>query len=160
MTDNLPTKAIGVLDLFSTSRAGIDQFSDQVIASVNDGEVNALQVKVWTKSMELIIERVNNETKEQQLKEAGKYAEDKFEFAGAMVEKAELGTKYDYSVCGDTEWEQFKQQEEQAANRRKEREALLKAMVKPQNVVTEDGEVVTIKPPLKKSTSGLKITVR
>lgn len=156
----LPERATGVIQQFSTSRAGIDVFSDQVIEDVKLGNVNPLQIRVWIKTMEEILERVKKETNENQLTEANKYSERKFEFMGATLEKADFG-KYDYSTCCDPEWEQYSVAENTAAEGRKAREAILRLLDKPFDLLHKDtGEVITIHPPQKKSAPGLKVSIR
>lgn len=156
-----PSTAIGVLDMFSTSRTGIDCFSDQVIQAVQAGEVNPLKIRIWLKTMEEIIERVKKETNEFQLREAEKYPEKSFEYAGAKIEKAELGTKYDYSVCHDPVVEQLECTLESVKQQLTDRQKFLQAIKDPLIVVNDEtGEVNTINPPLKKSTSGLKVSIR
>lgn len=158
---DLPTHATGVLNLFSTSRTGIDVFSDQVIKAVHDGEVNPLQVRVWLKTMEEIIDRVRKETNANQLREADKWSENKFEYLGATIEKADVKTEYDYSVCCDTVFERLEVEFNTAKQRLDDRKAFLKTLKAPMPIVDEDsGECVTIKPPFKKSTAGLKVSIR
>lgn len=155
------SKAIAALDLFSTSQVEIDVASDQLIEAVQSGEVNPLKLRVWVKTMETIIDRVNKATVQNQLTEAGKYPGTRFEFAGAIVERAELGTKYDYRACNDTVWEMLHSDTETAKTRLSEREAFLKALKEPLTIVDEmTGEVVKIVPPLKTSVSGLKVTIK
>lgn len=159
--DNLPTTAMGVLDLFSTSQTGIDIFSDQVIQSVKQGETNPLKVRVWIKTMETIISRLKSETNHEQLMEADKWGERSFDYAGATITKAEHGTKYDFSKCGDPIWEQRDQILYSAKNQLKEREDFLKTIKEPMTIVDDrSGEVVTINPPIKTSTSGLNVTIK
>lgn len=159
--NELPTHATGVLNLFSTSRTGIDVFSDQIIEAVKEGEVNPLQVRIWIKTMEEIIERVKKETAANQLTEADKWAEQKFEYLGATIEKADVKTEYDYSVCKDTEFEML----EVALNVAKEaldnRKAFLKTLKAPLSIVDKvTGELMDINPPFKKSTPGLKVSIK
>ena len=153
--------AIAALDFFTASRAGIDLASDQLIEAVRAGEVKSLKLRVWAKMMEQIIERVLKETISNQLTEADKYPSGKIEEFGAIIERAELGTKYDYSGCGDTTWERLHADFETAKSRLSEREAFLKAMKSPMTIIDEmTGEVVAISPPVKTSTSGLKVTIK
>lgn len=153
--------AVSILDLFATSRAGIDVASDQIIESVRGGATNPLKVRVWIKTMEEILERVKKETGANQMTEAGKYVERRFEYAGATIEKAELGTKYDYAVCGDTVWERLNTDAETAKSSLSERETFLKSLKEPLTVVDElTGEVVKIQPPTKTRVSGLKVTIK
>lgn len=161
MNDQLPSTALGVLEMFSTSRTGIDVFSDQVIQAVQNGEVNPLKIRIWLKTMEEIIDRVKKETNEHQLKEADKYTERSFEYAGAKIEKSELGTKYDYSICNDPVHIQLKKLLEEADKQLKERETFLKSLREPLIIVDEgSGEVVKVSPPSKKSTTGLKVSIK
>ncbi len=156
-----PSTAIGVLDMFSTSRTGIDVFSDQVIKSVQEGEVNPLKVRIWIKTMEEIIDRIKKETNAHQLREAEKYPEKSFEYAGAKIEKAELGTSYDYSVCCDPVFEIRETSLNAAKELLSERQKFLQAIKEPLIIVNDEtGEVCTINPPLKKSTSGLKVSIK
>lgn len=159
--NELPSTAMGVLELFSTSRTGIDVFSDQVIQAVQAGEVNPLKIRIWVKTMEEIIDRIKKETNEHQLKEAEKYPEKSFEYAGAKIEKSELGTKYDYTVCNDPVYTQLQKIVEEANRQVKERETFLKSLKEPLVTVDEgSGEVARILPPLKKSTTGLKVSIK
>lgn len=153
-------KTIAILDLFATSRTGIDVASDQVIGAVKAGEVNPLKALVWCKSIEEIVERVRKETKENQLREADKYAEKSFAFAGATLTKAEHNTRYDFTACGDVQWERLDAEIKNLIERRKIREDFLKSLKEPMNIVSEDGEAVTIHPPVKTSVSGLNVSIK
>lgn len=154
-------KAIAPFDLFATSRTGIDVASDTIIGLVRSGEVNPLQVRVWCKTMEEIIERVKKETSFDQMTEAAKYPEKSFTFAGATLSKAEHGVKYNYAACGDTEWERLDADAKTAIEKREVRQEFLKTLKEPLVVVDQmTGEVVTIKPPVKTGTSGLNVTIR
>lgn len=159
--NELPSTALGVLEMFSTSRTGIDIFSDQLIQAVEEGEVNPLKIRIWLKTMEEIIERVKKETNEHQLRESEKYPERTFEYAGAKIEKAELGTKYDYSICNDPVHTHLQNIVDEADKQLKARETFLKALSEPLVLVDEgSGEVVKVLPPSKKSTTGLKVSIK
>ena len=159
--DNLPNTAMGVLDLFSTSQTGIDVFSDQIIQSVKQGETNPLKVRVWIRTMEMIISRLKSETEHEQNIEADKYGEKSFSYSGATITKTELVTKYDFSKCGDREWEQREQIYSSAKNSLKEREEFLKAIKEPLNTFDkETGETFVIHPPIKTSKSGLTVSIK
>jgi hypothetical protein len=152
---------IAALDLFATSRTGIDVASDQIIEAVRSGEVNPLKVRVWIKTMEEILERVKKETADSQLREAEKYAEKSFQFAGATLTKSEHGTKYNYAVCGDTTWERLDVDAKTAISKRSMREEFLKSLKEPLTIVDEmTGEVVKINPPVKTSTTGLNVSIK
>jgi hypothetical protein len=159
--NELPTSAIGVFRQLSVSKSGIQVFSRQLIQSVENGDVNALELKAFLKTLEQIIETVDKATREYQLKEADKYGEKRFSAFGCEVEKAEVGTKYDYSICGDPVYELRTKILEESKNQLDERAAFLKSLKEPMTLVDEgSGEVVTVRPPLKKSTEGLKFSIK
>lgn len=159
--NDLPTHATGVMNLFSTSRTGIDVFSDQIIQAVKEGEINPLQVRIWIKTMEEIIERVKKETSENQLREADKWSEQKFLYLGATIEKADVKTEYDYSVCGDIDYELFEVALNTAKESLEDRKKFLRSLKEPLDILDKDsGEVRTVRPPLKKSTAGLKVSIK
>lgn len=159
--NDLPTHATGVMNLFSTSRTGIDVFSDQIIQAVKEGEINPLQVRIWIKTMEEIIERVKKETGKNQLREAEKWSEQKFQYLGATIEKADVKTEYDYSVCGDIDYELFEVALNTAKESLEDRKKFLRSLKEPMDILDRDsGEVRTVRPPLKKSTAGLKVSIK
>lgn len=157
----LPSTPIGTLRLFASTQTQIDVFSDSIIHAVKQGEANPLDVLIQIRALQKVSDRVLKEINDNLLTEAGKYSESSFDFMGAKVEKAELGTKYDYSVCGDPIHERLVYRSDMASEKVKEREMFLKALKEPITIVDdESGEVCRISPPIKKSTSGLKISIR
>lgn len=76
---------------------------------------------------------------------------------GAKLEARETGTKYDYS--GDPVWRQLNATLAECQQYIKDREAFLKALKKPITEVDDDGEIITVNPPVKTSTTSLVITL-
>ena len=158
---DLPDSAIGALRMFATTKTQIDVFSDQLIASVKQGEVNPLEVLIQLQAFEKVTKRVLEEIKDELLTASAKYSETRIELYGSIIEKAELGTKYDYSVCRDTVFERLEADANIASENLKTRQEFLKTLKEPLVIVDEmTGEVTKIYPPSKKSTSGLKVTIR
>lgn len=159
--NELPTTAMGVMRQLAVSKTGIATFSKQLIDQVKNGEVNPLELKAAFKAMAKIIESVDEATKGHQITEASKYNEQRFTAFGAEIEKCEVGVSYDYSICGDPVYNQRAAILEEAKRQLDERAAFLKALKEPLTVVDdESGEVATVRPPLKKSTEGLKFTFK
>lgn len=159
MTD-LPTKATGVLEQFSISQTGIDVFSDQIIEAVKTGELDPIELRVRIASIEKILDRVKKETLENQITAAEKYPEKRFEYAGATVELSELGARYDFTICNDDVWNNLNKIEESIKTQKADREKFLKTLQRPTTIVDDDGVIQTITPPLKKSTTGLKVSIK
>lgn len=158
---DLPSTAFGVLKLLPTSKDEINRFSVQLINQVKNGELNPLELKAYFKKLEAVIEIVDKHTKEHQLNEAEKYPEKAFDLFGCKIEKSELGTKYDYASTGDYEWGELDIDVKSAERKRKDREAFLRSIKHPETIVYErTGEVITVKPPAKKSETGLKFHIK
>jgi hypothetical protein len=80
--------------------------------------------------------------------------------AGSKIEMAELGTKYDYSVCGDSQWNLFNSKVEEYTKLRKEREEFLKVIpYEGIDVLSDEGELIHLNKPNKTSTTGYKVTI-
>jgi len=150
-----------VIHLMPSTADQVNKFANRVVQSVKyDGE-NPLWLLVQIRGMEKAFKIITEKIQENLLTEAEKYPDKKFEFMGNEIEKAEIGTSYDYSVCNDTDWEIYSSDEKNAANSRKEREAFLRALPGPMDILDRmTGELITIRPPAKKSTSGLKVFIK
>ncbi len=161
MNNELPTTAIGAARMLPTTQTQIDVFSDQVIESVRNGEANPIEVLVILKAFEKAQERIIKEIRENFVNEASKYPEQSFEFNGAKIDKAEVGTKYNYSVCCDPIFERLEVDAAKANSDLKERQEFLKTLKSPLVTVDElSGEIVKIYPPTKTSTSSLKVSIK
>lgn len=100
-------------------------------------------------------------TKENQLKEAEKYGERALNLHGFLIEKSDVGVRYDYSTCRDPEWEQLKTDFDSIKKRMEDRQGVLKAIKEHLVVVDEgSGEVTKIYPPAKSGKEGLKFTMQ
>jgi hypothetical protein len=113
------------------------------------------------RAMEKAFEDIKNNIKTNINTEADKYPGVTFNYKGVELAKGDVHTSYDYAVCGDTVYERLKVDADTANAKLKERESFLKGIKSPLIVVDElTGEVVTIQPPLKKSTPGVKFFIR
>jgi hypothetical protein len=159
--EQLPQTPTELLTLMASTNTQVDVFSDGVIQSVQAGEINPLTVLVQLRAMEKASGRILKEIHENIMREADKYPGNDFEFMGNKIIKAEHGTKYDYSNCGDPVYNQRLNIAKQANEQLKERETFLKAVKAPFSLLDEGtGEVATITPPTKKSTSGVNVSLK
>ena len=159
--EQLPQSPTELLTLMASTSTQIDVFSDGVIQDVQAGNINPLAVLIQLRAMERASERILKEIKDNLLREADKYPTNEFEYMGNKITKAEHGTKYDYSNCGDPVYEQRLKIAKEATEQLKERENFLKAVKAPFSLLDEgSGEVATITPPSKKSTSGLNVSIK
>lgn len=162
MTDMYkPETALSVLTLFSTSKDGIERFSNQLIQDVKEGRADALKVRVLLDTMVSIAEIVDKATKPEQLSEASKYGERPFNFMGAELHATATKTEYDYETCGDVYLNDLEAEAAQLAKKIKARKELLKSLgeITPVGDPTT-GDTYTVCPPIKKTTTGLKVTIK
>jgi len=153
-------EAVSHITNFVTSKARIQNFEDQVVSSVKDGITNPLKIQVYLKSFIKAGEGILNRISEDVLIEAEKHGKS-FEAHGARVDVSELGIKYDYEHCQDKDWERLNSEFNNIAEKKKDRETFLKTLKKPITVVDEEtGETWKINPPIRKSTTGVKITIK
>lgn len=157
---DLPSSPASLLRLTPSTNDEINRFANILIQSVQAGEENPIAILIQVRAMEKAFKIITEKIQRNLLTEADKHPENKFEYAGNFIEKSEF-VRYDYAVSGDKEWELFSVAEQTAANARKEREGFLRTLKKEMDILDkETGEIITIRPPLRKSVSGLKVFIK
>jgi len=157
----LPTTANEVLSLMANTSTEIDLFSDQVIESVKNGEVDPLKVLVQMKALEKASGRITKEIKDNCMNAADKYPGNSFEFMGNTIQKLDVHTEYDFKACEDSEWFRLDNLITDLKSKQKVRERFLRSLGEPTTILDESsGEITKIYPPIKKTTTGLKLTIR
>ena len=155
---NIELSNIELQDSEHDSRIVINTFSSNIINAISSGEMSGLQFKMKQKMWESIFDACKIAVDKAAREEAETYGEKKFKTFGGEVTLIEAGTKYDYSQCNDEEYTILIARLEALKAKIKDRETLLKSIKGSMNIVTEDGEGATIYPPIKTSTSTIKIT--
>lgn len=153
-----PSNPMEVLNLIDAKSC--EQFAHDMAALVKEGHVDPIQVRVlmsaWEKAFKSLKTAIEPETE----REAAKHGK-AFDFMGAKCEWGATYTQYDYLGTGDPEWAEHQRAELHVSNQRKDREAFLRSLKQPIDVVSrETGEVITINPPVKTQREGLKITIK
>ena len=149
MTDQLTTT--GILSLLDTTKAERQSFVLDIISRIEDGQADPIKVKLQAKKMEELTKAIQDNPRFRDLlhDEAAKHGRT-FEAYEAKFELRSLPAKYDYTGCNDAEWQRLTTSIEELTQRRKDREAFLKALpASGFNTVTENGEVITLYPPVK-----------
>ena len=156
-------KEIG-LALFNSmdvTRQSIGETVAVILKAVDEGAVNALEARIRLKAIEEVVSTASSSIAKYVRDEAEKHGAKSFDYMGAKVELAETGVNYNYDVCGDQEWEELQASLKQLKADIKAREEFLKSLKKPITVANEEtGEIITINPPVKTSTSGVKISIK
>ena len=156
--EHTPETPTQLLTMMASTSVQIDVFSDGIIQAVQGGEISPLAVLVQLKAMETASERIRKEIRPNMLNEIDKQP-DTFQYLGNKITKAEHGTKYEFENCNHPGWNDLTKIINNAIEQRKEIEATLKTLKAPTTLVFED-EIVTVNPPIKKSTSGINISIK
>lgn len=138
----------------------IQDYAQELIRSIEEGHANPIDTALQVKFMEDLITAIKERLRVAVIAEAGKYAkgEDIVRYNG-RVQVKEAGVKYDYHTCLDPTYQKLTDQINELEFQRKEREAFLKSLTSSVTLVDEEtGEVITIHPPQKKSTTTYAIT--
>lgn len=161
MMNEQPTSALSALRSLATTQVQVDVMSDQIIESVKSGEANPLEILIMLRAFEKVSKRVLSEISDNILSESDKYPEKTWDYHGNKLTKSEVGVQYDYSVCGDPVHDQRESILNAAKTLLDERKEFLKALKEPVTIVDEgSGEVITIRPPAKKSTSTVTVSIK
>lgn len=149
-----------MLELFQTTKLQRQSFCMDVISKLEAGEADPLKVHLQVKAMEDLIKQLTDNPvyKSYLLDQAAKYGK-RFEYINAQFEVKEMGVKYDYSNCGDGEMAALLLQETELKDKIKKRGEFLKTIpVSGMTIVNENGgEVETIYPPTKTSTTAISV---
>lgn len=158
------TNQLTVLETFEVglTKSEIKSLANQTVLNILEVG-NPLLIAEAISAMEAFVKEVkdNPEFKSYVRDEVEKYTKGFTSPSGAKIELAEVGTKYDYSQCGDVEWEMMDAEMKSLKEKISEREKFLKNLPGAgiEQLNKETGEVTTIYPPSKSSTSSYKITL-
>lgn len=152
------------LELFEKglTKTEIKSMASTAVESVLE-QGNALQVGEALSAMESFIKEVKADKRftEYIREEAAKHPKGFVSNSGAKIECIEAGAKYDYSECGDIDYERMDAEMKGLKERISKREKFLQTI--PIEGITQvnesTGEVYKIFPPSKSSTSTYKVTL-
>ena len=151
-----PSNPIEVLALIDA--ASCERFANDTASLVREGHVDPIQVRVLMSAWEKAFKSLKSAIEPEVAREAEKHGR-AFDFMGAKCEWVPVSTVYDYSR--DVTWANFKAAVDAATAKQKEREAFLKTVKEPfQQLDPDTGELITVTPPIKTQTEGLKITIK
>ena len=163
MQQNNELSATSILSLFDTTKAERTSFVRSVINNLKDGIADPLKVHLQLKNTEALIEELSKdvEYKEMLQTEAAKHGK-KFDLHNAGFQIKETGVKYNYDNCGDAKLVELTQQLADIQAKVKERQEWLKTCPSGGLQMLDDttGELVTIFPPVKTSTTVVAVTLK
>jgi len=141
-----------------TKKAIIATAQTEADAVIEAADTNLLALVVAAQRVGEYVNAFTARLRPAALKELEATGQKNYPVNGAKVESAETGVSYDYSA--DLLWQELNEKYLEAQAALKEREATLKTVKTPYPQVLESsGEAFTVRPPIKKSTTSLKITL-
>ena len=144
-----------------STKKEIALYASQIANALESGNVNPLDILLRFKSFEKVFEAIKPRLQELAATEASKYREKTILLLGAEFSIKESGVTYSFDNCGDTEYERRVQALESAKEAVKEREAFLKTINGHLTAVDEvTGEIVTLYPPVRKSSTGVQVSIK
>jgi hypothetical protein len=152
--------AISTLSQLPETKQQIETFAYSLEQGLNNGQIIASDLLRFQKAMEKVFEKIKPTLIENALNEISQYEKNSV-IKGSEFSIVEAGVKYDYSECNDIEYNTLTTQIEAIKSTLKDRETFLKAIKEPLQMIDENsGEVYTIYPPKKTSTTTLKVTFK
>lgn len=161
MNTTTELQPINVLRLFETTKDERSIFVTQIIERFESGEADPLETHLQIKCMEEVVKQVtgNEKYKDYVLTAAQKEGKS-FAFHNAKFETKEVGTKYDFSKCGDLEYTILLEQLEKYKEAVKAKETFLKTLPGAGMEVLQGDELVKVYPPAKSSTTSVCVTLK
>jgi len=170
----LEISTISSLALFDTNKAGRLSFAEDVVSRLRDEQADPLKVHICIKAMEEIISTftVLDEKKNKNPWIAKEYRElllsaaekngKKFMFNNAEFSIKEVGASYDFSKCDDSELTSLLALQEDIKAKVESRKTFLKALpLSGMEILDkETGEMFTIYPPSKSSTTAVSVSLK
>lgn len=150
--------AVSTLSVFPNTKEQVSLFANKLRTELENGEVNPLEIITMQKAIEKVFDAVKPTLSELARAEAEKHGKS-FDFKGAKIECVEVGTKYDFSECGHLDYSELCEKINQLTEMKKNYETMIKTYKEPQNLISLNGDVMTVYPPKKTSTSSIKVTI-
>ena len=147
-------------DVEHVTKQVINDYAMDIIKSIQEGNMNAIDAAIRVKFMEDLIAAMKEKLRGYVLEDLSKYSkgEDIVKYNANFAVK-ETGVKYDFHNCKDPEWDELTQQINILSDQRKDREKFLKTLQKTIDMLDQEtGEVISINPPIKSSTTSYAIT--
>ena len=140
--------------------ATIDTIARAMVQEVAEGNADALETLIYAKKGAALFKAIDDNVKNYAYgKQYATKGENVVRF-GCKVEPSELGVSYDYASCHSDKYDTIKFKSDKCKELLEAEQKFLKTIKGSLNIVTDDGEVVTIYEPVKKATLGYKLTIQ
>ena len=140
------------------NKESIQEITNSFINPIANGDVQIEKGILILRAIKKAIEDAEEKLYDDVVDAISKYGKDGASINGAKINIKEVGVKYDFENCKDDIWNDLSEQIKVLSEQRKEREAFLKTLTKAFTYVDDStGEIITIYPAIRKSTTGFTI---
>jgi hypothetical protein len=146
----------------NATKADRKEFVYQIIAAIEGGEVDIIELHANVKNAESIIKQLTGHASyKDSLLDAVQKAGKEYQAYNAQFDVTETGVKYDFMVCNDALMSSLLLQKEGLDKKIKTRETFLRAVPVSGAVITDEdtGETCKVFPPNKTSTTSVAVTL-
>ena len=172
MSNELTTT--NILSLFETTKEQRKTFAEDIVQRLRNEEVDPLKIHTQIKAMEEIINSLTNRTEKTNknfllaidyqkiLLDAAEKNGKKFQMFNAEFSVKEVGTAYDWSKCEDIELNSLLLEQDAIKEKIKSKQDFLKTVpISGLSILIEStGEMITVYPPAKSSTTSVSVTLK
>lgn len=160
---------------FDLRKSDISNILEQTLKDIENGQVSALNIMSNIKKMEYIFKAITDtseKTNKKNLEFSKKFKEllefetqhhgKSFEHDGFEITEKESGVKYHYDKCNDKCLNELEEAKKTIEKQIKDRQEFLKSLPSEglETINNDSGEVVTLYPPYKTSTTTLNFTLK
>lgn len=147
-----------------TTKSEQESLASYFVKNVLNGEISAIEAVVQMKSISDTISLFfkNNEVRESTIKELERYGKgENSSYKGATIQIKETSVKYDFTGCNDPVWDKLNDAKRDIDEKIKNRESYLKLINGSKTEIDEEtGEIYTIYPPSRSSSTSYAITFK
>lgn len=153
-----------LINKIPTTKSEQEQLASLFAQKVLDGEISAMEAVIQMKSISesISIFLKNNDVRDAVIRETEKYGKGETpSYKGADVQVKETSVKYDFTGCNDSVWDKLNKEKKEVDEKIKHRESFLKLVNGSKTEIDEEtGEIYTILPPARSSTTSYSITFK
>lgn len=147
-----------------TTKSEQESLASYFVKNVLNGEISAIEAVVQMKSISDAISLFlkNNEVRESAIRELDRYGKgETHSYKGATIQIKETSVKYDFEGCNDPVWNKLNNAKKDINEKIKNRESYLKLINGSKTEIDEEtGEIYTIYPPSRSSSTSYAITFK
>ena len=152
--------AMQTVRLLPESKQQIENFAQQLEQGLESGNIVASELLRFQKALEKVFDKIKPTLIECAINEIEKYEKNAI-IKNTEFSIVEAGVKYDYSDCNDHVLNNLMLDMDYLKGKIKSREAMLKSLTEPMQIIDEvTGEVSTIYGPKKSSSTTIKVSFK